>query len=345
MTLEFHSNVIAAFQSIQTRWGPLQSVDIVSGYIGQYATNAIRRLCTNKVRIVFGLAKPNSQVESALFEELQLLKRFADVKISKGLHAKVYIFNRQVLALGSANFTERGFSKLKEAMIISDDPEVLGDAMKFFEETWESAWDISRITELPPTKQSRKPPEADPGIGTAFVRPNPLFQHSPTVSLLHKVRICAYPAVWLDRPDGFDRTDTITWSTGSGTKEGDVQVFCVSMDTKNSTLPQDDLRVDSVHSIWISVRDSFPVPNNTRWPTQSKFRLAVKLNKPVPKAQLIEKGILRKARKGGFPRNFKGKLLTEGMVSVLTDLLCEHNPSQSKNIFNALQLAHIQTGV
>jgi hypothetical protein len=150
------------------------------------------------------------------------------------------------------------------------------------------------------------------------------------------VRISAFPAHWLIEAGGFDKRKTIIWSTGQGIQPGDIQVFATSATLGDAPKLVNDPRRDSVHSIWEAITSPQPEYGNSDWPVQTRFRLLVKLQKPVPKDTLYRAGILRVY---SWPRNSSGKILHDRKdVKKLAGLLGQHNPWQREAIFDALNV-------
>ncbi len=105
------------------------------------------------------------------------------------------------------------------------------------------------------------------------------------------VRICAYPAYWLKEKDSFANSETTIWTASTRTKPGDIHVFAISTDLEDASELANDPRRDAVHSIWEAITK--PEYGNEEWPTLAKFKLLVRLDKPVPKMNLIRKGLLK----------------------------------------------------
>lgn len=149
-----------------------------------------------------------------------------------------------------------------------------------------------------------------------------------------QVRICAYPAKWL-LEDGFANSRKIIWSTGRGTEIGEIQVIAVSSTLGDTMELKNDRRRDSVNSIWRATtppRDEF---SSREWPVQAAFRLLIRLQNPVPKADLVRAGLL----KGRWPRHWQGKVLRDQTdIEKLANILAERNPKQRKSIFRAFKI-------
>lgn len=150
-----------------------------------------------------------------------------------------------------------------------------------------------------------------------------------------QVRIGGYPAHWLVDDDGFEENTSITWSTGTRTKRGDIQVFAVSTTLGDAPELAGDHRIDSVHSIWKATTPPKDEYGNEEWPVQAKFKLLVKLDNPTPKSDLIRAGLLKRS----WPRKSAGKILhSEGEVEKLGAVLAVRNPRQKQAIRQALNL-------
>jgi len=149
-----------------------------------------------------------------------------------------------------------------------------------------------------------------------------------------RVRLCAYPGDWLLK-DGFANSKQIVWSTGRNTKPGDVQIFAISSTLESVDLLENDRRRDSVHSIWVATSLPNPEYAEERWPVQAEFTLLVKLNRPVPKSELIRAALLKKH----WPRHWQGKIFHSiSDVQRLAQVLSQKNQNQQQAIFDALNL-------
>jgi hypothetical protein len=150
------------------------------------------------------------------------------------------------------------------------------------------------------------------------------------------VRITAFPAHWLLDKESYENRKTIIWSTGKGIQLGDIQIFATSATLGEAPKLADDPRRDSVHSIWEALTLPMGKYGNEDWPIQAKFRLRIKLRKPVSKHLLHSAGILSVY---SWPRSSAGKILHEkNDVKKLADVLARQNPKQRKGIFDALNV-------
>lgn len=150
------------------------------------------------------------------------------------------------------------------------------------------------------------------------------------------VRISAFPAHWLIEAGSFDNNSTMTWSTGQRIQPGDIQVFATSATLGDAPELVNDIRRDSVHSIWEATSPRLPEYSDSEYPVQADFRLLVKLKRPVQKDVLYRVGIL-KVR--SWPRNSSGKILhSRREVKKLAEILAQANQTQRRVIFNALNV-------
>ena len=106
------------------------------------------------------------------------------------------------------------------------------------------------------------------------------------------VRISAFPAHWLVETNSYGNSKKITWSTGKRIRPGDIQIFATSATLGDAPELADDPRRDSVHSIWEAATPPKAKYGNRYWPIQAKFKLLIKLRRPVPKRLLHRAGIL-----------------------------------------------------
>src|SRR5205823_116312 len=137
------------------------------------------------------------------------------------------------------------------------------------------------------------------------------------------VRITAFPARWLTNRRSFSNSKRIEWSTGETTQPGDIQVFAVSATLGDHRELVDDPRRDAVHSIWKAMtRPLGKYLAEEQWRIQVGFKLLVKLENPVPKAELIQAGLLKLA----WPRNSRGKFLKQDEIKTLAAVLGKNNP-------------------
>jgi hypothetical protein len=147
------------------------------------------------------------------------------------------------------------------------------------------------------------------------------------------VRVSAFPANWLATSGSFADSRSIIWSTGKRIRRGDIQVFAVSSTLGSRPDLASDPRRDSVHSIWRALTPPLKKYRQGKWPTQAKFERLVELRHPVPKADLINAGLLKSA----WPRNSAGKIFRRSReVNLLAAVLIARNPSQKAAIRKAL---------
>lgn len=161
-----------------------------------------------------------------------------------------------------------------------------------------------------------------------------------------QVRLCAFPAYWLQKEDSFanDAVSEITWSTGTGIRPGDIQVFCISDDLTDAEDLAGDPRVGAVHSLWEAATETQRELGNEEWPIQASFNLVVRLENPVPKAELANLGLLA-TRHQKWPQNQKGIIYhTPDRVRRLIDILCRFNPRQSTAITAAMAVSAVSGG-
>jgi hypothetical protein len=155
------------------------------------------------------------------------------------------------------------------------------------------------------------------------------------------VRITAYPVHWLTESEGFATKKVIIWSTAEKTEPDDIQVFAISATLRDRRDWAEDARMDladdprrdAVNSIWKALTTPLPGYENDTWPIQARFKLLVRLECPVPKADLIQAGLLKER----WPQHFRGKLVrTQAEIQALAKVLSLRNPKQRPEIFSAL---------
>jgi hypothetical protein len=76
---------------------------------------------------------------SSLDTLARLLERGAEIKGIQGLHTKLYVFDRQEVIITSANLTDAAFKRNHELGIATEDPRLVGDACRYFEDLWQRA--------------------------------------------------------------------------------------------------------------------------------------------------------------------------------------------------------------
>jgi len=142
---------------------------------------------------------------------------------------------------------------------------------------------------------------------------------------------------WLQDQASFAYKTKIIWSTGKRIEPGDVQVFAVSATLGEAYALANDPRRDSIHSIWEAITSPRPeFFEDPDYPIQAKFKLRVKLKKPVSKDILYREGVLSVR---SWPQSSAGKLLhTTRQIRKLANLLAKYNSDQSAKIFKALNL-------
>jgi hypothetical protein len=322
-----------ALSDTSKRLGHVKRLDILTGYIGAGAANALASLGSPATRIVFGLDSRHPALRADQIAELRRLAKVADLRIHPGLHAKCYLFDDRYLALGSANFTRKGFEIGIEALLVTDDRRALRAARQLFTQVWTAASEV-------PVDIAVLPPGAKYESGKQSVLPRHSvtpFSHaqSRVQAGRRQVRICAFPAHWLQDPDGFAYSRNarrLEWSTGERQRKGDIQVFCVMRSLTDPPELIGDPRLDAVHSLWRAQQDAHQHPGY-EWPTQAFFSRLLKLDRPVPKERLFGEGILRWSR---WPQGRRGKLLTETEIDRLADVLAQDNPRQATTIHRVL---------
>jgi PLD-like domain len=246
-----------ALSDASKRLGNMGRLDILTGYIGADAANALASLGSPATRIVFGLDKRHPALRADQIAELRRLAKVADLRIYPGLHAKCYLFEDRYLALGSANFTRKGFEVGIEALIVTDDRRALKAARQLFTRVWKAASEVPVDIRVLPSGA-----EHESGKQSALPRHSVTpFSHaqSRVQAGRRRVRLCAFPAHWLQDPRGFANSRNarrLEWSTGERLQKDDIQVFCVMRSLSDSPELIGDPRLDAVHSLWRAQHDA-----------------------------------------------------------------------------------------
>jgi phosphatidylserine/phosphatidylglycerophosphate/cardiolipin synthase-like enzyme len=204
-----------ALSDATKRLGHVERLDILTGYIGSGAANALASLGSPATRIVFGLDSRHPALRVDQIAELRRLAKAAHLRIYPGLHAKYYLFDDRYLALGSTNFTRKGFEVGLEALLLTDDRRAIKAARQLFMRVWTAASEVPvDIAVLPPgaANESGKERALPRHSATPFSKAHPRARRGH-----RQVRICAYPAHWLKHPEGFAYSHNarrLEWSTG-----------------------------------------------------------------------------------------------------------------------------------
>jgi hypothetical protein len=234
IVITFSTNPWAMLKALR----PVRKLDVLTAYLGRGASRVVRALRVRRLRLVFGMDARNVVLSEFQIRELRELRRFGQVRVCRGLHAKVYLCDDSSVVVGSANFTRAGFGRLEEALVCTDEPSTMQAARKYFDRIWKRE---SRRLPAKARTSSRHSGGEQPGeentgaLGMARVKKASPFDGEQTASgeargrggTRHgvRVRLCAYPSGWLRR--GLDSEKEVKWSTGAGAKAGDVQVFAI----------------------------------------------------------------------------------------------------------------------
>jgi hypothetical protein len=336
--IELTDDPWCAFQKVISRY-EVKRLDILTGFIGVGAKLALDALGVSS-RIVIGLAENNPALSSTQIDELHALTQRHRLRSTPGLHAKMYVFDSSAVAVGSANFTKPGFEKLYEVLVLTDDRALVQAARRTFEAIWQNATPltdqrISSIAILP----ARSPEESLIKAGIGWLARSKRSGFSPvshktgrirsdsfSTQPFSPVRLCAYWPKWLQL---LNEDDSLEWSTSPRVRVGDLQLFAI---TNQAGIQQsNEAGTDAIHSLW---RASSKARSRTRgrWPTEADFDLVVRFLHPIPKAALVEKGVLNGGR---WPQNPSGKIYRGWELKELVALLKSFNPKQSEKIHGA----------
>jgi len=348
--IQLEHKIWKAFESTRDRFKP-QRLDILTGFFGTGASKAISELGVNHTRFVFGLRSSKPALPKAQLEELRRLKKLrVKIRVCSGLHAKLYIFDKKVLLVGSVNFSKGGFEKLREVVIITDDPKALRDASKFFKFVWRKSKPLpTRIRTLRHESGRQEQGETRWQLGSVKASVNSPFsqkgqpsanQRLQTKNTSCKIRLVAFQPRWFLGRNWFVGKKRIDWSASSKTIPDDVHVFCVSSTLKDAEALKGDPRVQAVHSIWRACTKSH---REKGWPGhfRAKFDQPLILETPVHMTELKKAKLLvaRRSSRVGFPMNVSGKLLTSRKdIKKLAEVLSRYNRRQRARIYKALLL-------
>lgn len=360
--IELHSDIWRAFDSLKKRFGPFSSVDILTGYIGSGAHKMLRRLGATDGRIVIGLTRRKPALTGGQIDELKLLMEFIDLRCFTGLHAKLYILDRRIVVVGSANLTRAGFEKYEEVVIAVTDKRVLRSAQRSFALVWRASRTIPRlIRRLRPeygdggpaamsigvAHHSRRSPFSESirsfGKSTRGIRDSGDRTIEDGRLDRRLVRIVAMNAWQVESERwGFDRPgredgSIITWGAASNTARGDLCLFCVSQN--HSGVPEfiDDPRFDSAVALFEAVSEAKDTGNPNHYQPQARFKRILKLDRPVKRKHLARARIVGNK---GWPQSMRGRVLrTKTEVARLAKVLIASNRRQVYAIRSALGLA------
>ncbi len=329
---ELTSDIWTTFQSIRNRWRP-KTLDVLTGFLGTGAVDVVRELNVSP-RIVFGLASASFELPVSQIAEIKRLQAVGKVRVSPGLHAKLYLFDDKVLVVGSANFTRAGFEKLREVLVVIDDASVIRAARRLFEEVWSHAKDLS-AAKLRPLQADSATFLENSKLGFARNGGNSPFSKGMLGKRERQaiakerdsvVRLCAYYHYHIDELS----SKGIIWSTSEKVRAGDLQLFCFMNDSKAGG----GEFVDAAHSLWRATDTSRLDRRRTRWRVQGPFELVVSLRYPVPKADFIRAGLLNKY--GRWPQGYRGKIIRNRKK--LANVLIARNPGQCKEILRGFSI-------
>ncbi len=116
-------------------------IDILTGFLGSGASGALAALGV-KARIIVGLPRADATVSSSLIDELTRLTEAHQVRWIPALHAKLYVLPGHAAMIGSANFSQPGFSALDELVLATTTPATVAAAQREFDRRWRAAIDI-----------------------------------------------------------------------------------------------------------------------------------------------------------------------------------------------------------
>jgi hypothetical protein len=334
--LKISSDVWGLFKLVEKHWRP-KRLDVLTGFLGAGAANVIEHLSVTP-RIVVGLAAGHVALPQAQIEEIKRLQSIGDVCYFPGLHAKLYLFDDNVVVVGSANLTKPGFETLQELVVLTDNARIVSDSRRIFERTWSEAKQIhpARLRSL---KGGTGSIAEGPTLGVARRAGDTPFSHtiaargsrrSKTAARSgaeRSVRLCAY---YPEHIETLDSEDPVVWSTSETTKAGDLQLFCI---TKDGSEP-DTRGVDAAHSLWRATDRPHTDRRRSRWKVQGPFELVVRFDNPVPKAAFVQANLIKYER---WPQSYRGKKVAD--LKRLAKTLIAYNPRQRGKIRRGLRLS------
>jgi hypothetical protein len=334
-----------AFQAVKKSHSP-RTIDVLTGFVGAGAWSALADLGL-RGRVVLGLPSATAALRASQVQELALLTRDHRVKWLPGLHAKLYLFDNEVVAVGSANLTRPAFERLDEVLLVSDARAVVMRARALFEDRWSRASDVSpeKLRVLPQVAGGLSDLETGLGIAKRGMKTGFSRRTSSRAAEIAKtaelnagdrratagfpvVRLLSSWPKWIPRWEGRSRD---WWSTGENAYVGQIHLFCVTAHGDGLKEFDGDPRVDAVHSIWRAMTPATTV-EDSRWPVQCQLERVLALQVPVPKRALVSAGLLASA----WPQSPKGKVFVAASLDRLCSVLCHHNPRQAIRIRRAL---------
>ncbi len=144
-----HENWLKEFK---TELKETNTVCIVSPFI---TDNVVKHLTdsfkgnTLKVITRYNLNEFSKGISSLSAIE-RLLKSNAQIKSVKGLHSKLYLFEKKSVIITSANFTNGGFFTNKEFGILTDENKTVLESFNYFNDLWEidpNLLELNRVKE------------------------------------------------------------------------------------------------------------------------------------------------------------------------------------------------------
>lgn len=310
-------------------------IDILTGFLGNGATEALRELGVS-ARIIVGLPKQGAALSEAKIEEIKRLVATHQVRWLPALHAKLYVLPGRAAMIGSANFSSNGFGDLDELVAASNDDAFVAAAEKAFAGRWRKARPIDP-TKLRSTGRSEGAAGEGGGLGK-LAKPRKHGFKKPTTTVgakgapvpdatIRPVRIIS------SRPEGIaagiEGLAKTTWATSPKARKGDPHIIAIT-DVKQGD-GSGHPAVDALHSIWIACSDAFPKPKS-RWKIQARLYKPIFLANPVHKAKLVAARLIKCA----WPQNPSGQLFVGPRLVKLANIIAKENPGQAKQIRAAL---------
>jgi len=157
--IELVTDAWAAIDRARKNLGKVTSFDVMTGYLGGGASKVLAELRVSPARIVFGLNSTDGPLPRSLAREIDGLRKAHHVRVSRGLHSKVYIINDRVVLLGSANFSRSAFEQLQEAAVLTDNEPVVRAACALFRKVWAGAKQLDARVRI--SKAARSPDDEE----------------------------------------------------------------------------------------------------------------------------------------------------------------------------------------
>ena len=144
---EDDSDYVMTIRLVDTRWGSelvdaaladTSALRIICPFIKVGALERLHRAKPGAIQVItrFNLADCASGVSDIAALRL-LLDAGGKVRGVRNLHAKLYLFGKSRAVVTSANLTTAALDRNHEFGFVSDDPAIIADCQKYFDDLWE----------------------------------------------------------------------------------------------------------------------------------------------------------------------------------------------------------------